>query len=248
MNGAPVTEAEHLDLHMPRLRNAAFEIDCPVAECPRRQRLRRGSDRQEFVRRIDSPHADAAAAGRGLDEQWKPDRVCSPLDTREAAFHEPGTAGQDGNAGGQRRLACALLVAHRLHLIGPRADPDQFRRADSPRERRTLGQKSVSGVDKTCSRCVRGFENVLDREIAVLRARLTDAEGLIGLFHMRRRGVRLRIDRHRLEAEAAATADDTPRDLAAIGDQHATGIAQCPVGEVHGGNLIEQPDPAVDRS
>ncbi|MGY4432573.1 hypothetical protein ACVWWO_005050 [Bradyrhizobium sp. F1.13.1] len=56
-------------------------------------------------------------------------------------------------------------------------------------------------------------------EIGLRRQRLANAYGLIGLLHMKRIAIRIRIGRDDAEAEPPRAAHHPQRDLAAIGDQ-----------------------------
>ena len=57
-------------------------------------------------------------------------------------------------------------------------------------------------------------------QIAVEAPRRADADVLVGEADVQRVLVGLRVDRHGLDAELAARADDAQRDLAAVRDQN----------------------------
>ena len=57
-------------------------------------------------------------------------------------------------------------------------------------------------------------------EVALGKARATDAVGLVGELHMQRVRIGRGIDGDGLDAHIAARADNTDRDLAAVGNEH----------------------------
>ena len=77
----------------------------------------------------------------------------------------------------------------------------------------------------------RGLEDRARVEIAVGTSRGADGHRPVGRFDMRGPGIRLRVDRHGLDAHLARRADDAQRDLAAVGDQdaleHQRGMLPC---------------------
>src|SRR3546814_4243539 len=75
-------------------------------------------------------------------------------------------------------------------------------------------------MDRCGAGLLRSRENLIDQEIRILRRRRADANGLVGLAHMQRLGIRVAIDRDRAIAETLRAADHTDRDLATVGDQN----------------------------
>jgi|GEM_PF-3479067 len=59
-------------------------------------------------------------------------------------------------------------------------------------------------------------------QVALSRARRTDADSLVGKAHVQRMPVRLAIDSDRANAHFLAGVDDTQRNFAAIGDEYFT--------------------------
>ena len=64
---------EQLHLDVTRRQDLALEVDGPVAERGRRLARTGHERRREVLRAGHAPHAAAAAAGRGLDEQREAD-------------------------------------------------------------------------------------------------------------------------------------------------------------------------------
>ena len=65
----------------------------------------------------------------------------------------------------------------------------------------------------------RGGDDFLADQVGFTRRRRPDMHGFVGLAHMQRPGVGVRIDRNGPDAHLARGADDAAGDLAAIGDE-----------------------------
>ena len=65
-----------------------------------------------------------------------------------------------------------------------------------------------------------GLDDLGDVEVALGRHRGPDQEGLVGLAHVGRVAVDLRVDGDRADAHLPQGPRHADRDLAAIGDQH----------------------------
>ena len=72
-------------------------------------------------------------------------------------------------------------------------------------------------MDRLGSGLLRGLDDLLDVEVALGRDRGADQEGLVGLAHVRRVAVDLRIDGDRADPHLLQGPGDADRDLAAIG-------------------------------
>src|SRR5207247_77982 len=86
-------------------------------------------------------------------------------------------------------------------------------------EVRVLREKSVAGMDGIGAGAARRPEDVLDGKIALRRRGAADRLRGIGERHVQRPGIRLRIDRDRLEAEPPAGTQYAAGDLAPVGNQ-----------------------------
>jgi hypothetical protein len=85
-----------------------------------------------------------------------------------------------------------------------RADPDQPRIDHGLRELGILGQEAIAGVDRLRAGRLRRRDDPLAHQIAFPRRRRPDMHCRIGLAHMQRIGVRIRIDRDRADAHPRA--------------------------------------------
>ena len=116
------------------------------------------------------------------------------------------------------RLGLAL-VAHRPHRRRRRPDEDEAGRRAAFGEVRVFGEEAVARMDGFGARSLRRGDQRVDRKIGLRRRRRADAHGGVGETHMQRLGVGVAIDRNRAKALGARGANDTARDLAAIGDE-----------------------------
>jgi hypothetical protein len=95
----------------------------------------------------DDPHAAAAAARRRLHQ-----------DRQIGLGHRVRVEGcEQRHPGGGHQLLGAGLGGHRLDRLGRRADPDQARVEDGPREVGVLGQEAVAGVHGVRARVSAAF-------------------------------------------------------------------------------------------
>jgi hypothetical protein len=162
-------------------------------------------------------HADAAAAGRGLEHDRIADRGRC-LDGFVLAGQQVA-ARRQRHAVGLGQFARAVLEAEGADIVRRRPDEhDPFGRAGIG-EFDVFGQEAIAGVDRPGAGCLGRRDDRGDVEIAFAGARRADAHGLVRQGDMGRSFVRLRIDRHRAQAHLAQGADDASGDRAAIGDE-----------------------------
>ena len=64
------------------------------------------------------------------------------------------------------------------------ADEDEARIRHRLRESLALGEKAVAGMDRLRAAGLRGRDDLLDDEVAVLRGRGADVDRLVGLAHV----------------------------------------------------------------
>ena len=150
---------------------------------------------------------------RGLDDR----RDC-PARSTGAGSSVPGTAGTPtlaGRAGGHASLSPrASIVAD----DGP--DEDEPGRLDRPRERGALREEPVARVDRLGAASRRAASMTASiAQVALRRRRRSEPDGRVGHADVRCVGVRVAVDRDRLDPELVAGADDADRDLAAVRDR-----------------------------
>ena len=168
---------------------------------------------------VDPPHAAAAAAGDGLDEQ-RVGHVLRRLDERvdvggRLDRRERRDAGRLG--GGDRP---GLVAGQRQHL-GGRADEGDAGVGAGLGELRVLREEAVARVDRVGAGLHRGRDDRLRVEVGAHRvAALADLVGLVGLQPVLGAPVLVGEDGDRLGAELVGGPERTDGDLAAVGDQH----------------------------
>src|SRR5665647_2083882 len=74
-------------------------------------------------------------------------------------------------------------------------------------------------MDRVGARDLRGGDEARDLEVRLARRRRPDADIVVGKADVERLAIGFGVDGNRLDVELAARADDSERDLAAIGDQ-----------------------------
>jgi hypothetical protein len=164
------------------------------------------------------PHALAAAAGRGLhhhrvaDVAGDPHRILGGRDVAEEAGH-------DVDARGLRELLGLDLVAHCRDRLWRRADKGDVVLGEHAREALALRQKTVAGVHGLSAGLLARLQDEIGLEVGLAGRRRPQPHGFIGHPHVRRAGIRVRIDGYGLDAHLAGSADDAAGDFAAIGDQ-----------------------------
>jgi hypothetical protein len=116
----PRPVAEYLHLDVAGLADIAFQEHARVAEIPRRQppHRRKGLGDARLV--FADPHADAAAAGRGLEDHRKTE-LPSRRQRRVRVGQKVGARGQR-HAARPRQLARGVLQPERPHIGRRRAD------------------------------------------------------------------------------------------------------------------------------
>ena len=167
---------------------------------------------------MNDPHAASAAARARLDHQRKADALRLDGEARSALiFAVIAGRGRDPRLD-HTQLGCAL-VAHRAHRPRRRPDEDEPGVQAHLREVGVLREKAVTGMDRLSASGPRGGDHVGGRQLGLRGRWRTDSHGRVGEAHMERVRVGVAIDGDRAAALGMRGADDTARDLAAIGDQ-----------------------------
>ena len=164
-------------------------------------------------------HALAAAARGGLDHDGIADLV-GDEGCVFGRFDHAEIAGDGRHLSGVGEFLRFDLVAHRFDGARVRADEDDSRLAERPRESRALGEEAVAGMHRLRARLLGGGDDLLDYEIGLGRRGRSDRDRLVGHFHVKRVLVGLGINRDRRDPHPVRGPDDPARDLAAIGDQN----------------------------
>ena len=129
-------------------------------------------------------------------------------------------AGQDRHLGEIGDLAGRDLVAEVLEHADVRADENDAGIEARLREVRILREEAVAGMDRVDLVLLGDSDDARDVEVRLERlADVADAIGLIRLEAVQGEAILLRVDGDRADAELVGGAEDTDRDLAAIGDE-----------------------------
>ena len=120
----------------------------------------------------------------------------------------------------------AFCIAARARSLSPIASiasacgPIQVSPAsiDAARERRVLGEEAVPGVDRLGAGALRDLDEFVDVEVTERRRSRPDQVGFVGHAHVERVAIGFGVDRNGCNVHLACRADDTDRDLAAVGD------------------------------
>ena len=167
---------------------------------------------------LDLANAATAAARTSLDEHGAADAL--GLGRRLLGAFEQIAARHDGHARGGSRSARGILVAHTVDDLGRGADKRQTVLVAIAHKARLFGEKAVAGMDCLCARLNSTSEHGIVVEVALGKTRTADAIRLVGKLHVQRVRIGRGVDGDGLDAHIAARADNTDRDLAAIGDEH----------------------------
>ena len=167
---------------------------------------------------VDDPHAAAAAAEGGLDDQGKADRAGDapgllPVGDRLARFR----AGS-GSGGAARRPARRVLSPIRSSSSGRGPTKMIPARCAGPGEVRVFREKAVARMDRVDALFLGEPDDALDVEVGRHRALARpDQVRLIGLVTVQAEPVLLRVDRDRAQVELRAGPENPDGDLAAVG-------------------------------
>ena len=213
-----VPVAEHLDLDVARVGHEFLAVELRRAE--RRAGLRlTGLERAgQPVGIADDPHAAAAPARRGLQDDRVADlvghraRLVEILDGA-LATREDRRAGLLGGQPGLR------LVPHEADGAGGRPDEGEPARLADVGEGRVLGEEAVAGMDGLAVGDFGGRDDPGDVEVALPCLRRPDADRLVREAGGKRLGVRRGVGDHGANAELPARPHDAEGDLPAVGDQ-----------------------------
>ena len=210
--------AKHLNLDMARIDDEFLDEDTVVAEGGFRLGARAGEALRDLFARMSDPHALAAAASGGLDHH----RIADLVGDLSRAFRRFDHAEMAGNGRDLGRIGEFLrfdLVAHRLDGFGIGADEDDLRFRERMRERRALGKKAVTRMDRLGARLETGGDDLVDREIGRRGRGRADGDRLVRHFDVERVLIGFGIDRDGPDAHPARRPDDATGDFAAVGDQ-----------------------------
>ena len=172
----------------------------------------------ELVLGAGHPEALAAAPAGGLAGDRVADLLGLALGVGDG-LDRPVVPGTIGTPGLRHQLAGAGLGAHRLDRARGRADERDPGLLAGRGEVGVLGQEPVAGVDRLGAGRLRRLEQPLDVQVALGGHRRAEQVGLVGLGHVGRVAVGLRVDADRDDPHLLQRPHDADRDLAPVGDE-----------------------------
>jgi hypothetical protein len=213
-----VRVTEDLQLDVARALDVALHQQRVVAEGGEGLAARRCERPGERRSVVHHTHALPATPGRRLHQEGQADRERL---AGEALVVEPGT-GDARNHGHARRGHDALrldLAPHGTDRRRRRSDEEQPLGGAALGELGVLRQEAVAGMHGLGPRRPRGGEQTIDREVRLAAGRRPDPHCLVRLAHVRRRRIRIGVDRDTGDAHEPQRAEHAPGDLAAVRDQ-----------------------------
>ena len=207
------------DLHLDvlGLHEVLLDEDVVIAEGLARlalDELERGDD---VLGHLAQAHTAAAAAGRRLEDDGEAE-ADGLLERLLPVAQGLGAAGDDRHAALHGDLLGRELVAHLAEHVARGADERDAGFFAGAGEVRVFGQEAVARVDGIDAAALGQVDDLGDVEIRAQGALvLADEVGLIGTGAEHAQFVFLGVHGHGVDAEVVARAEDTHRDLAAVG-------------------------------
>ena len=218
MGDAAVAVAEHLHLHMARPLQVFLQQHSVIAEGGRGLASGAGQLCGEILRPQHRPHALAAAAGAGLNQNGEAD--ARGLGRQQRIVLRLTMIARHGRHAGRHHQPLALgLAAHGANGGGRRADEGDAGIGAALREFRILRQETIAGVDRLRAGATRHVEDDVAAQVGLRGRRGADRVRLIRLPHMHGAGIGVGEDGDGADAHGARAADDAHGDLAAVGDE-----------------------------
>jgi hypothetical protein len=172
-----------LHFDVTRTLNVFFDQDVIVAERRRRFALARSERIGEFFRLLDQPHAFAAAACNGFDQNGIANLAGALGEKlRRLVFTE--IAGCHRHAGFGHQLFGGVLEPHGANGMGFRSDPDEAGLHHGLRELRILRKEAIARMDRLGAGLLSGGDDFFPNQIALARWGSADMHGLVRRAHM----------------------------------------------------------------
>ena len=209
------------DLHLDvlGLHEIFLDEDVVIAEglaCLALDELERGDN---VLGHFAQAHAAAAAAGRRLEDDGEAE-ADGLLERLLPVTQRLGAAGDDRHAALHGDLLGRELVAHLAEHVARGADERDAGRFAGAGKVRILGQEAVARVDGVDAAALGQIDDLGNVEIRTQRALvLADEICLVGTGAEHAQFVFLGVHGHGVDAEVIARAEDTHRDLAAVGSK-----------------------------
>ena len=192
-----------------------FQIDLIVAEEHLRLFLCHGHLLFQFLRRVDTANASAAAAGGCLD-QYRIADLCGDALCLLHRGNSAVRAGDDRNAGSLHGLLGSRLVAQHGDGFRRRADEGNAVVDAELCKFRTLRQKAEARMQCGSAGVLAGGDEGVSVQVALLYRGRPDADGLIRNLCVQRIAVCGGVDRDALQPRLTAGTDDPHSDLTTV--------------------------------
>ena len=210
---------QHLKFDVPRRADELLQVDVGGTERAARFVLRLREQRRQVLGLGDDAHAASAAARRRLENHRIADllrQFAAPLPATLSTPGEPGSTGTPIS-----RMNARARSFTPISRITSGRGPMNFRPDVSQTSAKlgVLAQKSVARVNRVDVGDLGGADDRGDVQVAARALGRSDADRLVGKADVRAVAVGLGIDRHRLDAQFLASADDADCNFAAVGDE-----------------------------
>ncbi len=135
--------------------------------------------------------------------------------------HDAVAAGHDRHVGLARQRPSRVFVAQPGHRLRAGADEVDVAAAADFVEVGVFGEEAVAGMNRLHVADFGGADHAGDFEIAVGRFGRADAIGFVRQLQIMGTAVAFAVDRHGLDAQLPARADDPQRDLTPVGNKNS---------------------------
>src|SRR4051812_9453367 len=185
---------QHLDLDMARVLEVALDVHGGIGEVGL-SLAPGGLEGPLGFGPIANDLEPLAAAPRGRLDRDRPAKLVAEPANLLGGFDRSSDAGDDRDAGGAHSLARFDLRPHRLDRLRWRPDPDEAVLAAGACEARVLREEAVPRMDRLSAGPPCSVEDPLLIQVALCRRTAPEAMCLVGVGHVRRAPVDVRVDR-----------------------------------------------------
>ena len=210
---------QYLNLDVPRLRHELLQIHGVVPESTLRFAPCRFESCGKLFRTRHDAHALPAAARRGFEQNGIPEFLGDFFGFL-CVCQRFGSSGNDGDSARHCQRARGGFASHRGNSFGGWPNPDEACIAHGAGEPLSLGEETVTRVNRFGARELRGLDDSLAAKVALARGRRPDQNCFVRFAHVRRANVCLAVDGDRTYSHLVTGADDAQRDLATICDEN----------------------------
>ena len=206
--------------------NVALQENGGVAERIQRLVLCFGQQALQQARLLHDPHAAAATAERGLDDERKADFMRDLQGFVSIGDRLLG-AGEGGDVELVSQRAGRGLVAHVFQQFWRRTDEGDALTGAGAGKGGVFREKAVAGMDQRHALRLRHRDDALDVEVGADRPLVAiQSVGLVGLEAVDGKAIFLGVNGNGAETEFIGGAENTDRDFPAVGGQKFRGAVR----------------------